>query len=91
MAALHAIRGDSYEVMILHLGKVPFIDSTGFVALENAVDGLVRRHKTVVLAGPLPRPREIFDKARLEERSRRVHIAEDLDAAIRLAGALVSA
>lgn len=91
MGALHAIRGDSYEVMILHLGKVPFIDSTGFVALENALDGLVRRHKTVVLAGPLPRPREIFDKARLEDRSKRVYIAEDLDAAIRLAGALVSA
>ncbi|WP_437806924.1 C4-dicarboxylic acid transporter DauA [Sorangium sp. So ce1078] len=91
MGALHAIRGDSYEVMILHLGKVPFIDSTGFVALENVLDGLVRRHKTVVLAGPLPRPREIFDKARLEERSKRVYIAEDLDAAIRLAGALVSA
>ncbi|WP_437595986.1 C4-dicarboxylic acid transporter DauA [Sorangium sp. So ce590] len=91
MAALHAIRGDSYEVMILHLGKVPFIDSTGFVALENVLDGLVRRQKTVVLAGPLPRPREIFDKARLEERSKRVYIAEDLDAAIRLAGALVSA
>ncbi|WP_438019194.1 C4-dicarboxylic acid transporter DauA [Sorangium sp. So ce315] len=92
MDALHAIRGDSYEVMVLHLGKVPVIDSTGFVALENALDGLARRHKTVILAGPLPRPREIFDRARLhEEKPYRVHVAEDLDAAIRLAGELVRA
>ncbi|WP_437685801.1 C4-dicarboxylic acid transporter DauA [Sorangium sp. So ce176] len=92
MDALHSIRGDSYEVMVLHLGKVPVIDSTGFVALENALDGLARRHKTVILAGPLPRPREIFDRARLhEEKPYRVHVAEDLDAAIRLAGELVRA
>ncbi|WP_437911602.1 C4-dicarboxylic acid transporter DauA [Sorangium sp. So ce302] len=90
MAALHAIRGDSYEVMILDLGKVPFIDSTGFVALENALDGLARRQKTVILAGPLPRPREIFDKARVQERSPRVYVAEDLAAALRLAGELVN-
>ncbi|KYF71606.1 transporter [Sorangium cellulosum] len=92
MDALHSIRGDSYEVMVLHLGKVPVIDSTGFVALENALDGLARRHKTVILAGPLPRPREIFDRARLhEEKPYRVYVAEDLDAAIRLAGELVRA
>ncbi|WP_437902529.1 C4-dicarboxylic acid transporter DauA [Sorangium sp. So ce327] len=90
MAALHAIRGDSYEVMILDLGKVPIIDSTGFVALENALDGLARRQKAVILAGPLPRPREIFDKARLQERSQRVYLAEDLAAALRLAGELVN-
>ncbi|WP_437877741.1 C4-dicarboxylic acid transporter DauA [Sorangium sp. So ce513] len=92
MDALHSIRGESYEVMILHLGKVPVIDSTGFVALENALDGLARRHKTVILAGPLPRPREMFDKARLhEEKPYRVHVADDLDSAIRLAGQLVRA
>jgi MFS superfamily sulfate permease-like transporter len=86
MAALHASRSDGFHTLILHLGKVPVIDATGFAALANAIDGLVRRKKGVILAGPLPRPRKIFDKARLDARHEgMVRVAEDLTAAIAIA------
>jgi SulP family sulfate permease len=88
MEAIHAARGDLYRVMVLHLGKVPVIDSTGLVALDNAVGSLIRRKKVVVLAGPLPRPRSIFEKARLEEKHPGLRFAPSLDAAIALAGTL---
>ena len=55
-------------MLILHLGKVPVIDATGLVALENAIDGVAQARRDVILAGPLPQPRQIFDKAKLEER-----------------------
>jgi SulP family sulfate permease len=91
MAAIHSARGDRFRVMILHLGKVPVIDSTGLVALENAIDALIRRKKVVVLAGPLPRPRRVFDKARLQEKHPGLQVAEGLEAAIRLAAEIASA
>jgi SulP family sulfate permease len=76
--------------MVLHLGKVPVIDSTGLVALENAIGALTRRKKTVILAGPLPRPHRIFEKARLKEHHPGLEIAANLGAAIELAQRLVS-
>ncbi len=82
MAALHAIRGDSYEVMILDFGKVPFIDSTGFVALENALDGLARRQKAVILAGPVAQAaRDLRQGARPGEVAA-CTVAEDLASAL---------
>jgi SulP family sulfate permease len=86
MEALHASHGDGFHILILHLGKVPVIDATGFAALESAVVALVRRKKVVILAGPLPRPRKVFDKARLDAHHEgMIRIAEDLTAAIALA------
>jgi len=86
MEALHASHSDAFHALILHLGKVPIIDATGFAALENAVEGLVKRKKVVIIAGPLPRPRSIFDKAGFERRhAGMIHIAEDLPAALKLA------
>ncbi len=86
MAALHASHRDAFHAVVLHLGKAPVIDATGFAALESAVDVLVRRKKVVILAGPLPHPREVFDKARLDVRhSGMVRIAADLPAAIAIA------
>ncbi|MGA7123389.1 MAG: C4-dicarboxylic acid transporter DauA [Polyangiaceae bacterium] len=86
MEALHASHSDAFHALILHLGKVPIIDATGFAALENAVEGLVKRKKVVIIAGPLPRPRSIFDKTDFERRHvGMIHIAEDLPAALRLA------
>jgi len=86
MAALHASRSDSFHALILHLGKVPVIDATGFAALENAVEGLVRLKKTVILAGPLPRPRSIFERAALDgKHGGKIRVASDLPAALKLA------
>jgi SulP family sulfate permease len=82
MEAIHGASSDSYEVMILHLGKVPVIDGTGLVALDNAIGGLMRRKKKVVIAGPLPRPRSVFDRARLEHKHPGLVFSESLAAAI---------
>jgi len=86
MSALESARRDDYRVMILSLGKVSVIDSTGLVALDGAIGSLIRRRHAVVLAGPLPRPRRVFDKAELAKKHSGLLIAESLDAAIVLAG-----
>ena len=88
VGALNALRTDDFVVMILHLGKVSVIDSTGLVALDNAIGGLVRRRRDVVLAGPLPHPRRIFDNAQLERKHPRLHLAANLEEAIPLAARL---
>jgi SulP family sulfate permease len=88
MGAIHASRGDRYRVMILHLGKVPVIDGTGLVALDNAIGTLIRAKKQVVISGPLPRPRTIFEKARLEQKHQGLRMAPTLDAALTLAAEL---
>ena len=85
MSALNAGRAGGFQVLIIHLGRVPAIDATGLVALENAVSSVLRTKRRVVLAGPLPKPHEVFDKARLTEKHRGLLIAADLDTAVRLA------
>jgi sulfate permease, SulP family len=91
MATLRAVRGDTFRVLVLHLGRVPLIDATGFVALENAIDGVLRQKKHVVLAGPLPNPRKIFDKGRLEANHPELRMADSLEAALAIAGELANA
>lgn len=92
VAALHASQHDRRGgIMILNLGRVPVIDSTGLVALENAIATLTRHKQQVVLAGPLPKPRKVFEKARLGERYPRLRVADDLAAAIGIAGELSAA
>jgi sulfate permease, SulP family len=85
MEALHASRTDGFGVMILDLSLVPAIDATGFTALEDAIKSLVRRRKSVILAGPLPRPHAIFENSRLTERYSGVHATSDLADALALA------
>jgi sulfate permease, SulP family len=82
MGALNAPRTGVYRVLIIHLARVPAIDATGFVALENAVSSVLRTKRRVVLAGPLPKPHEIFDKAKLTNKYPGLHIAANLDAAL---------
>jgi SulP family sulfate permease len=89
VAALQSARRDDFVVMILNLGNVPVIDSTGLVALDSAIGALVRQHHDVVLAGPLPRPRSVFDKAKLSEKHGRVRLAANLDEALVMAKQIV--
>ncbi|HMJ12760.1 MAG TPA: C4-dicarboxylic acid transporter DauA [Polyangiaceae bacterium] len=91
MEAIHSASSDGYRVMILHLGKVPVIDGTGLVALDNAIAGLMRRKKQVVIAGPLPNPRSVFDKARLEHKHPGLVFSDSLVTGIRKAEQLVAA
>ena len=90
MATLGAIRNSSsYRVLVLDLGRVPVIDATGFVALENAIATVIRQRKHVVLAGPLPMPRKIFDKAQLAAKHPELHMASSRERALALATELV--
>jgi sulfate permease, SulP family len=92
VAALHVSHHEQRGgVMILHLGRVPVIDSTGLVALENAIATLTRHKQQVVLAGPLPKPRKVFAKARLTDKYPQLRVADDLPAAIRVAAELSAA
>jgi SulP family sulfate permease len=90
MSALQASRTDNFRVLVLHLGRVPVIDATGLAALENAISEVLRRKKRVVIAGPLPRPREIFDRVKLETKYPGLSIAHTLEGALRMAGELSS-
>ena len=75
-------------LVIVHLGRVPTIDATGFAALEQAIATIERRGCHVILIGPLPEPRRIFDKAELEKHPL-VRIAPTLDAGVAIALATV--
>jgi sulfate permease, SulP family len=90
MGAIGSVGSDT-RVIVLALGRVPSIDATGFVALESAIIRLRASKKQVVLAGPLPEPRQVFDRANLTKHHDHVHFAENLDQALALARELVVA
>jgi SulP family sulfate permease len=85
MRALNTAAGDSFRVLIIHLGRVPVIDATGLIALEQTIANVLRTKKKVILAGPLPHPRSIFESAKLDEKHPGLSIVRDLDAAAALA------
>jgi SulP family sulfate permease len=85
MEALGTTKTDTYRVLIMSLAKVPVIDATGLVALENAIQASLRKQKLVVVAGPLPRPIEIWTKVDLQRKYDGVSVAPSLEAAIELA------
>jgi SulP family sulfate permease len=84
MGAL-ATAGLDARVIVLALGKVPAIDATGLVALESAVERLRGAKKLVVIAGPFPEPRSIFEKTNLEAEHEHVFLADTLDKGLQLA------
>lgn len=90
MATLGTLKSESFSVLVLHLGRVPLIDATGFVALESAIESVVRMNKHVVLAGPLPEPRRVFDRAQLESKHPELRLASSLDEALEIAAGLVT-
>jgi SulP family sulfate permease len=76
--------GSNARVVVLALGAVPSIDATGFVALESAITRLRGLKTQVVLAGPLPEPRSVFERANLPKHHEHVHFAPTLDEALAL-------
>ena len=81
---------EGFKVLVIHLGRVPVIDATGLVALENTISGAIKARKDVIIAGPLPKPRQIFDKAKLEKKHVGLQIAKDIDAAVAIAEQLLA-
>ena len=90
MGAIGSVGADT-RVVVLALGRVPTIDATGFVALESAILRLRSSKKSVVLTGPLPHPRSVFDRANLTKHHDHVHFAETLERGIALAKELMEA
>jgi SulP family sulfate permease len=88
MSAIETVGGGS-RVVILALGGVPVIDATGLVALESAIDRLRLSKKLLIIAGPLPEPRRVFEKANLEVAHEHVFLAGTLDDALQLARDLI--
>jgi SulP family sulfate permease len=88
MDTLEVVSADARAV-VLALGAVPVIDATGLVALESALERLRLQRKIVVIAGPLPEPRKVFDKANLEEHYGSVFVAPTLVEALQLASDLL--
>jgi SulP family sulfate permease len=84
MSTLNAARSE-YRVLIIDLGRVPTIDATGLVALENAIAAVLRAKRRVVLAGPLPKPKDMFARAALTNKHHGLHVADDLESALRKA------
>ena len=73
------------RAVIIDLGRVPAIDVTGLVALESIAAELERKKVKVIIAGPLPQPRSVFDHAELGTAT----IVGSRDEALRLAAELV--
>ena len=88
MSAVQDGIADRSRVLLLDLGRVPVIDVSGLAALENAIGAVLRRKKRVVIAGPLPEPRTIFQRARLEQKHPGLVFAADMDAGLALAARL---
>jgi sulfate permease, SulP family len=88
MSAIQSV-GDASRVVVLSLATVPTIDATGLVALESALAQLRVAKKLVVIAGPLPEPRRVFEKANLEVAHDHVFLADTLEQGIQLAQDLI--
>jgi len=89
MKALSAI-GSDIKVVVLGLGRVSVIDASGLVALESALERLRRERKFVIITGPLPEPRRIFERAELEANLDHVLFAHDVDAGLQIAADLAA-
>jgi SulP family sulfate permease len=89
MLALDAI-ASNVKVVVIGLGRVGVIDASGLVALESALDRLERTQRFVIIAGPLPEPRRVFEKAELEVRLDHVLFADDVEQALGIARDLVA-
>jgi SulP family sulfate permease len=83
------VLGADVRVVIFDLSKVSVIDATGLVALESAIDRLNQQRVFVILSGPLPKPKRIFDTALLEKSHRNVLFSLSLDQATATATDLV--
>jgi len=86
MGQIDRLRPD-VRVIILDLSRVPAIDATGLVALESACESLYKAKRRVIICGPLPEPRRVFDKAELS----RAYLAAGIDEAKKLARELAAA
>lgn len=84
ISAIEQVDRDT-DVVILALGQVPTIDSTGLVALETLLAKLARDGHLVIMAGLRPQPEAALARAGIVARPGRLSLAPDLDTALSLA------
>jgi len=80
---------EGVKVVVLALGAVPVIDATGLVALEATISSLEKANMLVIIAGPLPEPRSVFERAHLDVSHDKVFFADSIDEATKLASDLI--
>jgi SulP family sulfate permease len=90
MGAFNRTQSNDFRVLVLHLGRVPVIDVTGLVALENMITDVIRHRRKVIIAGPLPRPQSVFERAGLEAKHKGLTIVDDLETGLVLAAKMVA-
>jgi len=90
MGAFNRTQSNDFRVLVLHLGRVPVIDVTGLVALENVITSVLGRRRKVIIAGPLPRPTSVFERAGLEAKYKGLAIVDDLETGLALAATIVA-
>ena len=77
------------KVVVLALGAGPVIDATGLVALEATISSIEKANQLIIIAGPLPEPRSVFERAHLDVSHDKVFFADDIDEALKLASDLI--
>ena len=82
MATLGII-GNNAHVVILRMESVPFMDATGLVALESALDELRQRRCLAVILGLTSQPERVLRDAGIVAEAGRLVIAPDAESAIR--------
>lgn len=77
--------GAGTHVLILDMGAVPAMDATGLVALDSAIERLIKRKTLVILSRVQPQPMKAMMKAGLGPVEGELQFAETLTDAIHLA------
>jgi SulP family sulfate permease len=84
MSALHSI-GNGVKVVILDMESVPTMDATGLVNLQSTIRRLHSDRILIILGGVRDQPREVLERANLEELDSRIGICPTIEEAIALA------
>jgi SulP family sulfate permease len=85
MGALDSVDNNT-RVVIIDLSRVPTIDATGLVGLESALRKLTASKRHIILLGPLPEPRNVWERT---EFSQHVRVVDTTERAIALATELL--
>jgi SulP family sulfate permease len=79
------IIGDRAHVVILRMESVPFMDATGLVALESALDALKHRRCLAIILGLKSQPERVVRDAGMAPEPGRLIFAPDAEMAIQAA------
>jgi SulP family sulfate permease len=58
--------------------------------MENVITSVLSHRRKVIIAGPLPRPTSVFERAGLEAKHKGLRIVDDLETALALAATIVA-